>query len=155
MNEIPIHAAGRLVAEPDRTYRRDGVAVTRVEIEVKERRLTPGGWRNVGVTRLECRAWAGLAEHIYECLGTGDRVLIIGRLRQRPISPGTLAYDVILEDLGASLAFNNVWPVEPEAPSEGDSVSAGTPATDGPQPESEADCRAQHAGSGSNATVAR
>lgn len=130
MNEIPIHATGRIVAEPKRTYRRDGVAVTRVEIEVKERRLTPDGWRNVGLTRLECRAWASLAEHIYDSLGTGDRVLIIGRLRQRPISPGTLAFDVVLEDLGASLAFNNVLPVEPEA-SEGGSISRATPVADG------------------------
>lgn len=127
MNEIPIHAAGRLVTEPERTYRRDGVAVTRVEIAVKERRLTPNGWRNVGLTRLECRAWAGLAEHIYESLGTGDRVLIIGRLRQRPISPGTLAYDVILEDLGASLAFNNVWPVAADESAEGGTVTCVIP----------------------------
>ena len=130
MNEIPIHATGRIVAEPKRTYRRDGVAVTRVEIEVKERRLTPDGWRNVGLTRLECRAWASLAEHIYDSLGTGDRVLIIGRLRQRPISPGTLAFDVVLEDLGASLAFNNVCPVEPEA-SEVGSISSAAPVADG------------------------
>jgi hypothetical protein len=127
MNEIPIHAAGRLVTEPQRTYRRDGVAVTRIEIEVTQRRLTPNGWRNTGPTRLECRAWAGLAEHIYHSLGTGDRVLIIGRLRQRPISPGTWAYDVILEDLGASLAFNNVWPVAADESSEAGTVNCVTP----------------------------
>ena len=126
MNEIPIHAAGRLVTEPGRTYRRDGVAVRRVESEVKERRLTPNGWRTTGTTKLECRAWANLAEHIHESLGIGDRVVIVGRLRQHPTGPGTMAFDVALEDLGASLAFNNVWPVAADESAEGGTVTCVT-----------------------------
>lgn len=115
MNQIPIHTVGRLIGDPERLYRRDGMAITTVVVEVRERRLTPDGWRQAGVTRLECRAWAGLADHIYDSLGAGDRVVIIGRLRQRPLNGGGHDYDVVLDDLGASLVFTNVWPVPADA----------------------------------------
>ena len=115
MNQIPIHTVGRLIGDPERLYRRDGMAITTIVVEVRERRLTPDGWRQAGVTRLECRAWAGLADHIYDSLGAGDRVVIIGRLRQRPLIGGGHDYDVVLDDLGASLVFTNVWPVPADA----------------------------------------
>ena len=115
MYEIPINAVGRLTGTPRRTFRKDGVAVTRLEIEVRERRLTADGWKPIGAVKLECRAWGRLAHHAFVSLSTGDRVVVIGRLRQREISPGRTNYDVILEDLGASLAFNDVTIVEPES----------------------------------------
>lgn len=115
MNQIPIHTVGRLIGDPERLYRRDGMAITTIVVEVRERRLTPDGWRQAGVTRLECRAWAGLADHIYDSLGAGDRVVVIGRLRQRPLNGGGHDYDVVLDDLGASLVFTNVWPVPADA----------------------------------------
>ncbi len=114
MNQIPIHTAGRIVGEPERTHRRDGMAVTRLHVEILQRRLTPDGWRPEGVTRLECRAWAGLADHIFDSLGAGDRVVILGRLRQRPLNGGGSTYDVILEDLGPSLVFSNAWLIPPD-----------------------------------------
>ena len=114
MHQIPIHTAGRIVGEPVRTYRRDGMAVTRLHVEILQRRLTPDGWRPEGVTRLECRAWAGLADHIVDSLGAGDRVVILGRLRQRPLRGGGSTYDVLLEDLGPSLVFTNAWLIPPD-----------------------------------------
>ena len=57
----------------------------------------------------------GLAEHIYDSLGAGDRVVIMGRLRQRANGNGARDYDVVLDDLGASLVFTNVWPVPADA----------------------------------------
>ena len=136
MYEIPIHASGRLTADPDRTYRRDGVPVTRLMVEVRERRLTSEGWRNVSATQLDCRAWGALAEHAFASLGCGDRVVVIGRLRQRPISPGTTAYDVILEDVGVSLAFTDVSIVRADGPIEREAQQATDVATDpvGAQP---------------------
>lgn len=126
MYQIPIHTAGRIVGEPERTYRRDGTAVTRLHIEVLQRRLTAEGWRPEGVTRLECRAWAGLAEHIFASLGAGDRVVILGRLRQRPLSGGGTTYDVVLEDLGPSLVFSNAWPIPPDEAGGSGGVSVHT-----------------------------
>jgi single-strand DNA-binding protein len=114
MYEIPIHTVGRLAADPERFYRRDGMAVTRVAVEVQERRQTPEGWRRTGTTRLECRAWGGLAEHIHASLGLGDRVVIFGRLRQRPLEGGGSTYDVVLDDLGPSLVFTNAWLIPPD-----------------------------------------
>jgi single-strand DNA-binding protein len=118
MYEIPIHTVGRLAADPERFYRRDGMAVTRIVVEVQERRQTAEGWRRTGTTRLECRAWAGLAEHIHASLGLGDRVVIVGRLRERQVDGGS-HYDVVLDDVGASLVFTNVWLVPDEASAEG------------------------------------
>jgi single-strand DNA-binding protein len=126
MNQIPIHTAGRIVGEPERTYRRDGMAVTRLHIEIPRRRLTPEGWRPEGVTRLECRAWAGLAEHIFASLGAGHRVVILGRLRQRPLSGGGSTYEVLLEDLGPSLVFTNAWLIPPDEAGGSGGVSVHT-----------------------------
>lgn len=113
MNQIPIHTAGRIVGEPERSYLRDGMAVTGLHFDILQRRLTTDGWRVEGTTRLECRAWADLAENIFDSLGAGDRVLIPGRLRQRPLNGCPSTYDVILEDLGASLVFTNAWLIPP------------------------------------------
>ncbi len=133
MNQIPIHTAGRIVGEPERTHRRDGMAVTRLHVEILQRRLTPDGWRPEGVTRLECRAWAGLADHIFDSLGAGDRVVILGRLRQRPLSGGGSTYDVILEDLGPSLVFSNAWLIPPDEAGGSGGVTVCPPATDASQ----------------------
>ena len=129
MNTIPIHTVGRLIGDPERLVRRDGMSVTKVVVEIRERRLTAEGWRQASVTRLECRAWAGLADHIYDSLGSGDRVVIIGRLRQRALSGGGHDYDVVLDDLGASLVFTNVWPVPADAKQgAADRITVETPA---------------------------
>ena len=132
MNQIPIHTAGRIVGDPERTYRRDGMPVTRLHVDILQRRLTPDGWRFEGTTRLECRAWASLAEHIFDSLGAGDRVVILGRLRQRPLNGGGSTYDVILEDLGPSLVFTNAWLIPPgdAGDSADDSVQSATASTD-------------------------
>ncbi|MDP9166665.1 MAG: hypothetical protein M3O32_11495 [Actinomycetota bacterium] len=66
MTQIPIHTAGRIVGDSERTHRRDGMAATRLHVEILQRRLTPDGWRPEGVTRLECRAWARLTDHIFD-----------------------------------------------------------------------------------------
>lgn len=127
MNQIPIHTAGRIVGEPVRTYRRDGMAVTRLHVEILQRRLTPDGWRPEGVTRLECRAWAGLADHIFDSLGDGDRVVILGRPRQRPLSGGGSTYEVLFEDLGPSLVFSNAWLIPPDEAGGSGGVSVHSP----------------------------
>jgi single-stranded DNA-binding protein len=111
INDIPVNAVGHLVSEPNKVYRKDGVAVTTVTVEVVQRRLTTDGWKRVGSTRLTCRAWAGLAEHIFDSLGSGDRVVVIGHLRQRPLTGGGYVYEVVLDDLGPSLVFSNAMPV--------------------------------------------
>lgn len=135
MYEVPIHTVGRLAADPERFYRRDGMAVTRVVVEVPRRQQVPGGWRKVGTTRLECRAWAGLAEHIHGSLGAGDRVVVVGRLRER-VSQAGRSYDVVLDDLGVSLVFTNAWPLPAEAAGEGRArpVGESDPAAAGQAP---------------------
>lgn len=129
MNQIPIHTAGRIVGEPQRTYRRDGMPITRLQVEILQRRLTSEGWRPDGITRLECRAWAGLADHIFDSLGAGDRVVILGRLRQRPFNGGGSVYEVILEDLGPSLVFTNAWLIPPDEAGGSGGVTVCPPVT--------------------------
>lgn len=143
MYEIPINAVGRLTADPQRTVRRDGVVVAKLDVEVSQRRQTPEGWRVCGLVRLECRAWGALAEHAIESLGCGDRVVVIGRLRQRPVGPGAWSYDVVVEDLGASLRFTNVWPMPSEPPAPGE--SAGVVVVDQPGSTSDLSLTAQEA----------
>lgn len=108
MNEIPIHATGRLTGDPELVYRRDSVAVARVAVDVLERRLTTEGWRIAGKVTLDCRAWGPLAKHIHTSLRDGDYVLLHGRLRQRPVSPGVTVFEVVLTDLGPNLAYGQV-----------------------------------------------
>lgn len=121
MNQIPIHIVGRLIGDPDRAYRRDGIAATRITVEVQDHKLTSEGRMQPAIARLECRAVAQLAEHIYASLRAGNRVVVFGRLRQRRSTEAGGDYDLILDDLGASLLFDNVWPI----PSGPDEVTAG------------------------------
>ena len=45
----------------------------------------------------------------------------MGRLRQRANGNGARDYDVVLDDLGPSLVFTNVWPV----PTDRDDAACG------------------------------
>jgi len=114
VNEIPISIVGRLADDPELRHRSDGVAVAHFDVVVTERHQVDGQWRSRGTTSLACTAWRALAEHVHASLFRGDRVVLLGRLRQRPSLDDDKApyrYDVMVDDVGASLRFTNVWPI--------------------------------------------
>ena len=124
MNEIPISIVGRLADDPELRQRSDGVAVAHFDVVVTERHEVDGQWRTRCTTSLACTAWRALAEHVYASLFRGDRVVLLGRLRQRPALDDDKApyrYDVMVDDVGASLRFTNVWSIA-AVPKQGEST---------------------------------
>lgn len=118
MNEVPISIVGRLADDPELRHRSDGVAVAHFDVVVTERHEVDGQWRTRCTTPFACSAWRALAEHIHASLFRGDRVVVVGRIRQRPALGSDVAsyrYDVLVDDVGPSLRFTNVWPIAASA----------------------------------------
>lgn len=83
MNLAQLTVVGNLTADPDARQLPDGRWRTRFRIAATSRTLDPnsGRWRDGETTFLAVVAWRGLAE-LAARLRTGDRVVVIGHLRQ-------------------------------------------------------------------------
>jgi single-strand DNA-binding protein len=119
-------------------YRSDGVAVAHFDVVVTERHQVDGHWRTRSTTLFACSAWRGLAEHIHASIFRGDRVVVVGRIRQRPTLGGDIGsyrYDIVVDDLGPSLRFANMWPIPTSAaPGEsGEGSASGVVVSDPPR----------------------
>lgn len=141
MNEVPVSIVGRLADDPELRHRSDGVAVAHFDVVVTERHEVDGQWRTRCTTPFACIAWRALAEHMHASLFRGDRVVVVGRLRQRPALADDKApyrYDVMVDDVGPSLRFTNVWPIAAFArPCESaEALTGGVVVSDPPLPRS-------------------
>jgi single-strand DNA-binding protein len=74
---------GNLTADPDLRYTPNGAAVCRLGVAVTRRERDGDGWRDGETSFYDVACWRELAENVTESLHTGDRVVIVGRLRQR------------------------------------------------------------------------
>lgn len=83
MNLAQLTLVGNLVGDPDGRQLPDGRWRTRFRIAATSRVLDThtGRWRDGDTTYLAVVAWRGLAE-LATRLRTGDRVVVIGHLRQ-------------------------------------------------------------------------
>lgn len=74
---------GNLTADPDLRYTPNGAAVCRLGVAVTRREREGEGWRDGETSFYDAACWRSLAENVAESLHKGDRVVVIGRLRQR------------------------------------------------------------------------
>jgi single-strand DNA-binding protein len=103
--------AGNLCADPELRDTKRGL-VTEVRVAVN-RNLQTGDdeWRQE-TSFYTVVAWRGLAERIAECLRKGDRVVVVGRMRQETWTTETgqphSRYVVTAEEMAASVRFEPV-----------------------------------------------
>lgn len=108
MNLAQIVIVGNLVTEPDARRLSDGRWRTRFRVAATSRTLdtNSGRWKDGETTFLAVVAWRGLGE-LAGRLRTGDRVVVIGHLRQYDYARDTgreIGYEVQAQEIAVGLA---------------------------------------------------
>jgi single-strand DNA-binding protein len=80
-NQIVI--VGNLVDDPELRFTNNGTSVANLRVAVTTRVLEGGAWRDGPTSFFRVNAWRENATHLAESLHKGDRVVVLGRLRQR------------------------------------------------------------------------
>jgi single stranded DNA-binding protein len=74
---------GNLVDDPELRFTNNGTPVSNLRVAVTQRVLEDGAWRDGQTSFFRVNAWRETAIHLAESLHKGDRVVVLGRLRQR------------------------------------------------------------------------
>jgi single-strand DNA-binding protein len=138
--ETYLTLSGNLTAGPKSGVSRTGVPWTRIRVASSSRIFDRGTteWRDGETIFLDVSCWRRLAENAAATLERGDRVLIIGRLRQRSYedqqgvrhSVAEMDADAIGADLGRVAARL----LRPASTDQADPVSAEEDAEEKPAP---------------------
>jgi single-strand DNA-binding protein len=103
--------AGNLTDDLALRYTPAGLAVAdfTVAATARVRDRETGGFKDGQTTFLRCSAWRAVAENTAESLRKGDRVVVVGRLRQSGYETDDgqrrTGYEVDVDELGASLRY--------------------------------------------------
>jgi single-strand DNA-binding protein len=117
--EITTTIIGNLTAEPEMRFTPGGHGVCNFSVAVTPRHLdrATDTWVDDDTTFIRCTIWRQQAENAVESLRKGDRVLLTGRLTNRPYETPegdkrrSLELDV--DELAASLRFRTARIVRP------------------------------------------
>jgi single-strand DNA-binding protein len=84
-NETVITVIGNLTADPELRFTPSGAAVANFTVASTPRTFdkASGEYKDGDPLFLRCNVWRQPAEHAAESLSRGDRVVVVGRLRQR------------------------------------------------------------------------
>ena len=74
---------GNLVDDPELRFTNNGTPVANLRVAVTQRVLEGGAWRDGQTSFFRINAWRETASHLADSLHKGDRVVVLGRLRQR------------------------------------------------------------------------
>lgn len=111
MNETTITLIGNLTTDPELRFTNSGTAVANFTVATTPRTFdrTSGQWRDAEPLFMRCTLWRAPAENVAESLRRGDRVIVVGRLRQRSFDTRDGDKRTIIEcdatEIGASLQF--------------------------------------------------
>lgn len=105
-----VTVVGTLTGDPELRFTPSGAAVANFSVACNDRRLNrdTGKWEDAGTTFLRCSIWRDYAEHVAESLSKGDRVVVIGRLRQREFEKDgekRTVFELDAEEVTPSLRF--------------------------------------------------
>lgn len=108
-----ITVEGNLASDPQLRYTPAGTAVAEAVVLVKTGRRVNGEYREDEPTRVRVIAWERLAENFAASAGTGDRLVIVGRLHTEAYADRTTGEKRTTEKLtadaiGFSLRFHTV-----------------------------------------------
>jgi len=113
MNTIQTAFEGVVVDDPVLKFTKTNVAMANIRIAVNERLKdsATGEWKDGDPTYLTVMAWYRLAENAADSPQRGDRVVVVGKLKERKWEdkegkPRT-SYEVSADALGVSLKFNS------------------------------------------------
>jgi single-strand DNA-binding protein len=120
MNLAQLILVGNVTTDPDARRLPDGRWRTRFRVAATSRALDPnsGRWRDGETTFLAVVAWRGLGE-LAARLRTGDRVVVIGHLRQYDYARDgarEIGYEVQAQDIAVGLSSRRAATTQATAP---------------------------------------
>ena len=103
---------GNLADDPELRFTNNGTPVASFRVAVTPRVQEGGTWRDGDTSFFRVSAWRDQASHLAESLQKGDRVMVVGRLRQRswetPDGERRSLAEIEADDVGASLKWATV-----------------------------------------------
>jgi single-strand DNA-binding protein len=114
MPDTHVTIAGNLTADPELTITNSGAAVANFRVAVTARVRDGNTWRDGDTSFYRITAWRDLATNLADSLGKGDRVLVVGQLRQRSWETDEgeqrSVVEVTAEEVGPSLRWATAKP---------------------------------------------
>jgi single-strand DNA-binding protein len=102
---------GNLVDDPELRFTNNGTPVVNLRVAVTQRVQEGGAWRDGETIFLRVNAWRDQATHLADSLRKGDRIMVMGRLRQRswetPDGERRSVAEIEADEVGASLRWAN------------------------------------------------
>jgi single-strand DNA-binding protein len=129
--ETYLTLSGNLTSVPKTGVSRSGIPWTRMRVASSSRVFDRGTteWRDGETIFLEVSCWRRLAENAAPTLERGDRVLIIGRLRQRSYEDQQGVRHTVMEmdadAIGADLSRAAARLLRPQRPDHAEQPTAG------------------------------
>jgi len=125
-----ITITGNVATPPERKRTSTGVAITTFRVASGQRKYdrAAGAWSDAGTNWYTVSVFRTLADHAYESLQKGDRVILTGRLRLRDWDNGTrrgTAIEIDADAIGHDLLWGTTTFVK------GSQTSSVGPAHDG------------------------
>jgi single-strand DNA-binding protein len=101
---------GNLVDDPELRFTNNGTPVVNFRVAVTQRVQEGGAWRDGETTFFRVNVWRDQATHLADSLlRKGDRVMVLGRLRQRswetPDGERRSVAEIEADEVGASLRW--------------------------------------------------
>ena len=112
--ETQVTVIGNLVADPELRFTPSGAAVSNFRVASTPRKFnsTTNAWEDGEAMFLSCAIWRQPAEHVAESLRKGDRVIVVGRLKQRSWEDKDgqkrTVFECDVEEVGPSLKFREI-----------------------------------------------
>ena len=108
--ETTLTIIGNLVSDPELRFTPAGAAVANFTVASTPRAFAKGWgeWRDGEALFLRCSIWRDSAEHVAESLRRGQRVVVVGRLKQRSYEKDGEKRTVVeleAEEVGPSLKY--------------------------------------------------
>lgn len=109
--ETVITVVGNLVDDPELRYTATGAAVAKFRVASTSRVLDreTGQWKDGKALFLTCSAWREYAENVAESLRRGQRVIVVGRLKQRSYETREgerrTVFELDVDEVGPALRF--------------------------------------------------
>lgn len=118
--DINITVIGNLTSDPELRFIPSGAGVANFTVATTPRRknIATGEWEDGDATFLRCNLWRQPAEFAAENLKRGDRVIVVGVLKQRSYETkegekrSTMELEV--EEIGPSMKFHPARSLKPE-----------------------------------------
>lgn len=81
--ENTVVVVGNITRDPELRFTTSGTAVCNFSVAQTPRRRTENGWEDGDTSFFDCSAWKDYGEHVAASFAKGERVIVVGRMKQR------------------------------------------------------------------------